>query len=163
EGRVFALGVRDEFAGSAAQWKRDRLYRLLKCRKLVAELSPRTELLERWVDELADVADELSHLVNAYEEAGCPADRAKQERLLRDVVGPPGHHPRAARPRPHRARPLPPDRDARQDGAPAERTGRRDRPRADERRTGPRAGREGRGHAEPPHRRAAPRQPQRPH
>src|SRR5207253_6532779 len=77
EGRVFALGVRDEFAGSAAQWKRDRLYRLLKCRKLVAELSPRTELLERWVDELADVADELSHLVNAYEEAGCPADRAK--------------------------------------------------------------------------------------
>ena len=86
EGRVFALGVRDEFDGSAAQWRRDRLYRLLKSRKLAAELSPRTELLERWVDELADVADELGQLVKAYEEAGCPADRAKQERLLREAM-----------------------------------------------------------------------------
>jgi RNA polymerase primary sigma factor len=84
ETRVFALGVRDEFPGSASDWKRDRLYRLLKCRKLAAELSPRTEILERWVDELTDVADELSHLVNAHEQAGCPADRAKQERLLRE-------------------------------------------------------------------------------
>ncbi|HSQ56730.1 MAG TPA: sigma-70 factor domain-containing protein, partial [Gemmata sp.] len=60
ESRVFAAGIRDEFPGTASQWKRDRFYRLLKCRKLVAELSPRTELLERWVDELTDVADELS-------------------------------------------------------------------------------------------------------
>ena len=86
ESRVFALGIRDEFPGSASDWKRNRLYRLLKCRKLVAELSPRTEVLERWVDELSDVADELSHLVKAHEDAGCPADRAKQERLLREAM-----------------------------------------------------------------------------
>lgn len=87
ESQVFALGVRDEFAGSVAAWRRDRYYRLAKCRKLTSELSPRTELLERWVDELNDVADELKHLVKALEEAGCPADRVRQERILRDAMG----------------------------------------------------------------------------
>ncbi len=86
ESRVFAAGVRDEFRGEVSAWKRDRFLRLAKCRKLVAELSPRTELLERWTDELADVADELRHLVKARAEVGCPADRAKQEKLLLDAM-----------------------------------------------------------------------------
>lgn len=86
ETQVFAAGVRDEFPGSASAWRRDRFARLLKCRKLAAELSPRTELLERWVDELADVADELFHLVVAHATAGCPADRARREKSLREAM-----------------------------------------------------------------------------
>jgi len=86
EARVFAAGVRDEFPGSVSAWRWDRFLRLAKCRKLAAELSPRTEVLERWVDELADVADELSHLQMAHAAAGCPADRAKQEKVLREAM-----------------------------------------------------------------------------
>jgi RNA polymerase primary sigma factor len=87
EARVFVEGVRDEFAGSNSDWKRDRYHRLAKCRKLAAELSPRTELLERWTDELTDLADELRHLARAHLDAGCPADRARNERVLRDAMG----------------------------------------------------------------------------
>jgi RNA polymerase primary sigma factor len=87
EAQVFASGARDEFLGNLAEWKRSRFYRLSKCRKLALELSPRTELLERWTDELADVADELKHLVKAHASAGCPADRARQEKILREAMG----------------------------------------------------------------------------
>ena len=86
ESHVFASGIRDEFPGSAAAWKWDRFLRLTKCRKLTLELSPRTELLERWTDELTDLADELSHLVVAHAAAGCPADRSKQEKVLREAM-----------------------------------------------------------------------------
>jgi RNA polymerase primary sigma factor len=86
EAQVFAVGTRDEFRGPESAWRRDRLLRLAKCRRLASELSPRTELLERWTDELTDVADELKHLVRAYDEAGCPADRARQERILREAM-----------------------------------------------------------------------------
>lgn len=82
---VFASGVRDEFRGGHRVWQRDRFQRLAKCRKLVGELSPRTELLERWTDELNDVGDELKHLVIAYEEAVGPAEKGKQAKLLRDA------------------------------------------------------------------------------
>ena len=83
---VFAAGVRDEFPGSESDWKWNRFRRLAKCRKLATELSPRTELLERWTDELNDVADELSHLVFAHSSAGCPATRSKQEKALREAM-----------------------------------------------------------------------------
>jgi len=86
ESRVFAAGARDEFPGTASDWKWDRFRRLAKCRRLALELSPRTELLERWTDELNDVADELSHLVVAHAAAGCPADRSKQEKVLREAM-----------------------------------------------------------------------------
>ncbi len=82
---VFAAGVRDEFRGDHSAWQRDRFHRLAKCRRLVSELSPRTELLERWTDELNDLADELKHLAIAQSEVGCPADRIKQTKLLRDA------------------------------------------------------------------------------
>jgi RNA polymerase primary sigma factor len=82
---TFEIGIRDEFRGGIAAWRRDRFYRLAKCRKLVRELSPRTELLERWTDELNDLADELKHLAIAHAEAVGPADRARQAKLLRDA------------------------------------------------------------------------------
>jgi RNA polymerase primary sigma factor len=85
DAEAFAAGVRDEFRGGRAAWTRDRFHRLAKCRKLVSELSPRTELLERWTDELTDLADELKHLAIARARAAGPADKGKCERLLRDA------------------------------------------------------------------------------
>src|SRR5207248_2670830 len=82
----FAAGARDEYPGSPTTWRRVRFHRLAKCRKLAAELSPRTELLERLTDELNDVADELRHLVKSRADADCPADPAKRERALREAV-----------------------------------------------------------------------------
>jgi RNA polymerase primary sigma factor len=87
DARVFAAGVRDEFRGGRRAWQRDRFCRLAKCRKLVLELSPRTELLERWTDELNDLADELKHLAIAHAGAVGPAEKGKQARLLRDAEG----------------------------------------------------------------------------
>ncbi len=86
EASEFAAGVDDEFRGSRSTWRRVRLARMVKCGKLVAELSPRTELLERWTDDLVDVADELKHLVKAHAAATCPADRTKAARALRDAT-----------------------------------------------------------------------------
>jgi len=86
ESEEFAAGVRDEFPGSVKVWQRVRLHRLTKCSKLAAELSPRTELLERWTGELADVADELRHLVKAHAAASCPNDRNKAAKVLRDAT-----------------------------------------------------------------------------
>lgn len=82
---TFEIGVRDEFRGGTSAWRRDRFVRLAKCRKLVNELSPRTELLERWTDELNDLANELKHLAIAHAEAVGPSDRARQAKLLRDA------------------------------------------------------------------------------
>ena len=87
DARVFAAGVRDEFRGGRRAWLRDRFLRLAKCRKLVWELSPRTELLERWTDELNDLADELKHLAIAYESAVGPAEKARRRALLREAEG----------------------------------------------------------------------------
>jgi RNA polymerase primary sigma factor len=44
-------------------WRVSRFRRLRKMQRLASELSPRTELIERWVDELTDLADEMSRLV----------------------------------------------------------------------------------------------------
>lgn len=86
ETEEFAAGVRDEFPGSASTWRRVRYHRLAKCGKLAAELSPRTELLERLTDELNDVADELKHLVKAHLAAECPHDRMKAAKALREAT-----------------------------------------------------------------------------
>ncbi len=60
-------------------WQRLRFRRLIKLNRLIAELSPRTELLEHWVDELADMADEMKHLVRAAEGNGADAVRRLEE------------------------------------------------------------------------------------
>ena len=86
ETEEFAAGERDEFPGSAGTWRRIRYHRLAKCGKLAEELSPRTELLERWTDELNDLTDELKHLVKAHATAGCPHDRARAAKALREAT-----------------------------------------------------------------------------
>ena len=85
ETEEFAAGVRDEFPGDRTVWRRARLLRAFKCRKLAQELSPRTELLERWTDELTDLADELKHLIRARNLA-VGHDRQKAERVMRDAI-----------------------------------------------------------------------------
>ncbi|MBY0458472.1 MAG: sigma-70 family RNA polymerase sigma factor [Gemmataceae bacterium] len=85
DAEVFAQGARDEFRGGRGAWQRDRFHRLAKCRKLVHELSPRTEILERWTDELTDLADELNHLAAAHAQSHAPADRVRLARQLRDA------------------------------------------------------------------------------
>ncbi|MFO0796169.1 MAG: sigma-70 family RNA polymerase sigma factor [Gemmataceae bacterium] len=85
EAEEFAAGVRDEFPGDRAVWKNARLLRALKCRKLATELSPRTELLERWTDELTDMADELKHLIRA-QKLSVGNERIKAEKVLRDAI-----------------------------------------------------------------------------
>jgi RNA polymerase primary sigma factor len=86
EQAIFAAGIRDEFRGNRTQWRRDRWRRLAKCRRLAAELSPRTEILERWMDELNDTADEVSHLLLARAIAASPAERTYRERMLLEVI-----------------------------------------------------------------------------
>lgn len=69
EKAAFSEGMHFEGKHTRAAWRRARRYRLVKLNRLMSELSPRTELLERWVDELTDMADEMSHLVRAVEDA----------------------------------------------------------------------------------------------
>ncbi|MCS7270960.1 MAG: sigma-70 family RNA polymerase sigma factor, partial [Gemmataceae bacterium] len=86
EKAIFTAGIRDEYRGNTSQWRRDRWHRLGKCRRLVQELSPRTEILERWMDALTDTADEVSHLLLAHAIAPSPAERAHWEKMLRETT-----------------------------------------------------------------------------
>lgn len=70
EAVAFAAGL-ELAANDDPTWQRLRFRRLIKLNRLMAELSPRTELIEHWVDELADMADEMKHLVRAAE-GNCP-------------------------------------------------------------------------------------------
>ena len=63
-------------------WQRGRFHRLTKLNRLMAELSPRTELLERWVDEITDMADEMSHLVKAFRDSVGDERMARKQSLL---------------------------------------------------------------------------------
>ncbi len=82
EAKAFAEGI----AGGDPRgpWRRIRLYRVVKLARLAAELTPRTELLERWVDEVNDMADEMGHLARAAAGAA-PPDREKRATALREA------------------------------------------------------------------------------
>lgn len=66
-------------------WRRNRFTRLRKLMKLMGELSPRTELVERWVDELTDMADEMRHIVRTARDAAGTVDAARRDRELREA------------------------------------------------------------------------------
>ena len=86
EARAFAEGL--DLADPVARraWKVQRFRRLRKLARLMEELSPRTELLERWMeDDLLDMADEMAHIVRDAHAPGTPADRCKRTRLLREA------------------------------------------------------------------------------
>src|SRR5262249_44928698 len=72
--------------GGRARRRRERGRRLSKCVRLTEELSPRTELLERWNDELQREADSLRRAARQLDAPLPPSDRAKRERALRDEI-----------------------------------------------------------------------------
>jgi len=81
----FAAGLRTGH-GKNRGWKRSRFLRLIKLNRLMRELSPRTEMLERWVDELIGVADEMNMLVRlAKDSHAVPEERARRRQRLFDA------------------------------------------------------------------------------
>ena len=73
-----------EAADARRVWKRDRFRRLHKTNKLMAELSPRTEHLERWADQVIDMNDEMRGLQRAAKNAR-GGERVRAEQALRDA------------------------------------------------------------------------------
>jgi len=63
-------------------WRTERYRRLHKLERLMNELSPRTEHLERWVDELKEMAREMRDLKRKADRASTPADRQKAQQAL---------------------------------------------------------------------------------
>ncbi len=84
EAKAFADGLDLKTPADRRQWKVARFRRLGKMNRLMAELSPRTELLERWVDELTDLADEMKDLARAAHDSP-PAEKAKRTQTLREA------------------------------------------------------------------------------
>lgn len=85
EAKAFSDGLDLTTAAEKRDWKIARMRRLGKMNRLMAELSPRTELLERWVDELTDLADEMKDLVRSAHDAPAGAERVKRQRTLREA------------------------------------------------------------------------------
>ena len=85
EAHEFTAGYTLTGRQAARDWRLGRLRRLVKLQRLMSELSPRTELIEHWVDELTDMADEMKHLVRAARNATSAAERTRCERELRDA------------------------------------------------------------------------------
>ena len=84
EAKAFTDGLGLTDPTDRRAWRIGRARRLRKLNRLMTELSPRTEFIERWVDELTDWADEMGHLVRAARDAA-PADKAKKEQDLREA------------------------------------------------------------------------------
>ena len=79
---------RDAFAHPPADkraWRRERFRRLHKLNKLMEELSPRTEHLERWADQVIDMNDEMRDLQRAARAARGAAEKARTELALREA------------------------------------------------------------------------------
>jgi RNA polymerase primary sigma factor len=89
-GTDFRDSLRAESAIGKHRW-RHRLWRVLrKAAKLAEELSPRTELLERWAEELIGQAAELRETVDSLHTGRrrIPAhERAKRNRTMRELYG----------------------------------------------------------------------------
>ena len=86
EAKAFTEGYDPVDKAARRAWKVGRLRRLRKLARLMEELSPRTEHLERWMeDDLLDMADEMAHLVRDAKAGGTAAEKAKRQTLLRDA------------------------------------------------------------------------------
>jgi RNA polymerase primary sigma factor len=85
EAQTFNAGLSLTDPEERNAWRIGRYRRLRKLMRLMSELSPRTELLERWVDELTDVADEMAHLVRAGQQAVTTAEKVKRAEELREA------------------------------------------------------------------------------
>jgi RNA polymerase primary sigma factor len=85
--KEFRESLRAESETSQHRWRR-RLWRLTrKAATLVEELSPRTEILERWTEELIAEAAEVRERAEALASVRrlSPADRSKRNKALREL------------------------------------------------------------------------------
>src|SRR5262245_26111505 len=88
EKEQFPLGLTLTNRHDLYRWRRARWRRIRKAAKLMAELSPRTENLERWVDDLAMKAHDLNKLT-AARHLGKPRDlreRAGRNDAFRSAI-----------------------------------------------------------------------------
>ena len=85
EAHEFAAGLESASVAEHHAWRVGRFRRLHKLEKLVGELSPRTEHLERWVLELVDMACEMKQLVRACRTAATSSERARRDQELREA------------------------------------------------------------------------------
>jgi RNA polymerase primary sigma factor len=88
EREQFPLGLTLTGKHDLYRWRRVRWRRIKKAAKLMAELSPRTENLERWVDDLAMKAHDLNKLSDSLH-LGKPRDlreRAARNDAFRSAI-----------------------------------------------------------------------------
>jgi RNA polymerase primary sigma factor len=84
EAEAFADGLKLDCPRLKAAWRRQRVRRLRKMAKLVYELSPRIDFLERWTDELNDTAGDLHRAARAYLDAATPQDKLRRLKTVRE-------------------------------------------------------------------------------
>ena len=82
---AFAHGLDTDNPAEAREWRVARYRRLHKVEKHIEQLSPRTEHLERWVDELAGMAAEMKLLVRKSKTAKSVAEQARCDQELREA------------------------------------------------------------------------------
>src|SRR5262245_2581535 len=84
----FIDALKLESATSIAKWRRRRWRRITQAAKLMTELSPRTELLEKWFDELHDQAACLFRKMgnSGYRLTRTPADRLRRNKAFRELI-----------------------------------------------------------------------------
>ena len=85
ESEDFAAGMTLPAGPARRRWQIVRWRRLRKMGRLLAELSPRTELLERWVEELARVHREVQQLVADVQQATCDSERTRRQKYVHDA------------------------------------------------------------------------------
>ena len=84
DAQAFSAGLGEMDPVARRAWRVARYRRLNKLESLIGELSPRTEHVERWVAELADMAGEMKQLAKAARTAP-PAERKMREQELREA------------------------------------------------------------------------------
>ena len=83
---AFADYLRARSSEDRHKLRRQRWRLLLKAGQLVSELSPRTELLERWHQELLGPTNAVLTLTRRLEASGLRGKRAKGSKRLRDAM-----------------------------------------------------------------------------
>ena len=85
EATDFNQGLSLRGAAEVQAWRRRRVRRLHKMESVMAELSPRTEHLERWCAEFCEMAKEMRDIAKSARAGGTPAERARRDQELRDA------------------------------------------------------------------------------
>ncbi len=86
----FKVMLRSSTSAGRARWRRQVWRNARKGRQLAVELSPRTEMLERWVDSLQEHAAQMNECEQQIGQRACSAAarelKAKRVKQLRDLI-----------------------------------------------------------------------------